>query len=88
MDCLITHNKLYLHKAWETAFTNGPLKVYVKEYGLGQGANEILEGDLDSNKSKNITAVNYLLKHTICRALSPSLICTNLTVMDLKNNQK
>eukprot|EP00957_Ditylum_brightwellii_P203280 15333998-Ditylum_brightwellii.AAC.1 len=56
MDHLITRNKLHLHQAWETPFANGPLKEYVGEYGLGQGANEILEGDFDPNKSKNIPA--------------------------------
>eukprot|EP00957_Ditylum_brightwellii_P152609 11616430-Ditylum_brightwellii.AAC.1 len=84
MDCLITCNKLHLHQAWETPFTNGPLKEYVGEYGLGQGANEILEGDFNPNKSKNIPAMNYWQKHNIHRALPPSPTCTNLTVDEFK----
>eukprot|EP00957_Ditylum_brightwellii_P093954 7154365-Ditylum_brightwellii.AAC.1 len=59
MSCLITCNKLHLHQAWETSFANGPLKEYVGYYGLEQGTTEILEGDFDPNKSKNIPAVNY-----------------------------
>eukprot|EP00957_Ditylum_brightwellii_P013032 984244-Ditylum_brightwellii.AAC.1 len=45
--------------AWETPFANGPLKEYIGDYRLGQGATEILEGDFDPNKSENIPAVNY-----------------------------
>eukprot|EP00957_Ditylum_brightwellii_P029293 2214169-Ditylum_brightwellii.AAC.1 len=84
MDHLITCNKLHLHQAWKTSLANGPLKENVGEYALGQGANEILEGGFDPNKSKNIPAVNYWLKHNICCALPPSLICTNLTVDEFK----
>eukprot|EP00957_Ditylum_brightwellii_P126048 9609532-Ditylum_brightwellii.AAC.1 len=77
MDHLITCNKLHLHQAWETPFTNGTLKEYLGEYVLEQGANEILEGDFDPNKIKNIPAVNYWLKHNICHALPLSSICMN-----------
>eukprot|EP00957_Ditylum_brightwellii_P202177 15328951-Ditylum_brightwellii.AAC.1 len=84
MDHLITCNKLHSHQAWETPFVNGALKEYVGEYGLGQGANEILEGDFDPNKSKNIPAVNYWVKDNICCALPPSSIRTNLTVNGFK----
>eukprot|EP00957_Ditylum_brightwellii_P162553 12378648-Ditylum_brightwellii.AAC.1 len=61
MDRLITCNKLHLHQTWETPFANGPLKEYIGEYGLGQGANEILEGDFNPNKSENIPDVIYWL---------------------------
>eukprot|EP00957_Ditylum_brightwellii_P177400 13512634-Ditylum_brightwellii.AAC.1 len=59
MDHLLTCNKLHLHQAWETPFTTGPLKEYIGNYGLGQGATKILEEDFDPNKNKNIPAVNY-----------------------------
>eukprot|EP00957_Ditylum_brightwellii_P030514 2311283-Ditylum_brightwellii.AAC.1 len=85
MDHLITCNKLYLHQAWETPFANGPLKEYVGEYGLGQGTTEILEGGVYPNKSKNIPAVNYWLKHNIRCALLPSLIRMNLTADEFKD---
>eukprot|EP00957_Ditylum_brightwellii_P134977 10291419-Ditylum_brightwellii.AAC.1 len=80
MNHLLACNKRHLHQAWETPFTTGPLQESFGDYGLGQAATEILEGDFDPNKSKNIPAMNYWLKHNICCALPPSLIHTNLTV--------
>eukprot|EP00957_Ditylum_brightwellii_P163937 12481239-Ditylum_brightwellii.AAC.1 len=63
MEKLLSRNKLHLHQAYETPFASGPLKDYIGKYGLGVGAQEIIEGNFDPNKSKNMPAINYWLKH-------------------------
>eukprot|EP00957_Ditylum_brightwellii_P106919 8156944-Ditylum_brightwellii.AAC.1 len=68
----LSQNKLHLHQAYETPFARGPLKDYIGKYGLGAGAQEIIEGNFDPNKSKNMPAVNYWLKHHVRRAVPPA----------------
>eukprot|EP00957_Ditylum_brightwellii_P119162 9089580-Ditylum_brightwellii.AAC.2 len=80
MTKLISQNKLHLHQVWETPFAQGPLKDYIDDYGLGKGVTEIIEGNFDPNKSKNILAVNYWLKHNIQRVVPPSSVSTELSV--------
>eukprot|EP00957_Ditylum_brightwellii_P132309 10088514-Ditylum_brightwellii.AAC.2 len=65
MDKLISQSKLHLYQVWKAPFAHGPLKNYVGDYGLGKGVTEIIEGNFDPNRSKNIPAVNYWLKHDI-----------------------
>eukprot|EP00957_Ditylum_brightwellii_P131729 10046672-Ditylum_brightwellii.AAC.1 len=43
MEKLLSRNKLHLHQAYETPFVSGPLKEYIGEFGLGEGAQEIIE---------------------------------------------
>eukprot|EP00957_Ditylum_brightwellii_P172366 13121885-Ditylum_brightwellii.AAC.1 len=50
MAKLISQNKLHFHQVWETPFTQGLLKEYTGDYGLGKGATEIIEGNFDPNK--------------------------------------
>eukprot|EP00957_Ditylum_brightwellii_P010436 789496-Ditylum_brightwellii.AAC.1 len=63
MEKLLSRNKLHLHQAYKTPFASGPLKEYIGKYGLGVGVQEIIEGNFDPNKSKNMPANNYWLKH-------------------------
>eukprot|EP00957_Ditylum_brightwellii_P045533 3452142-Ditylum_brightwellii.AAC.1 len=63
MEKLLSRNKLNLNQAFETPFASGPLKDYIGKFGLGVGLQEIIEGNFDPNKSKNIPAANYWLKH-------------------------
>ena len=46
---LLLCNKLHLHQAWDTPFATGPLKEYIGDYGIGAGAQDILEGNFDPN---------------------------------------
>eukprot|EP00957_Ditylum_brightwellii_P148181 11282846-Ditylum_brightwellii.AAC.1 len=84
MAKLISQNKLHLHQVWETLFAQGLLKKYVGDYGLVKGATEIIEGNFDPNKSENIPAVNYWLKHNICRVVPPLSVSTELSVKGFK----
>eukprot|EP00957_Ditylum_brightwellii_P093413 7113210-Ditylum_brightwellii.AAC.1 len=84
MSKLISCNKLHLHQAWETPFAQGPLKDYIGGYGLGRGSTEIIEGNFDPNKSKNIPVVNYWLKHNIQRVVPPLSVSTELSIKRFK----
>eukprot|EP00957_Ditylum_brightwellii_P043156 3270377-Ditylum_brightwellii.AAC.1 len=53
---LLLCNKLHLHQVWDTLFANGPLKEYIGEYGIGVGAQDILEGNFDPNLECNLPA--------------------------------
>eukprot|EP00957_Ditylum_brightwellii_P039267 2970804-Ditylum_brightwellii.AAC.1 len=59
MSTLLLQNKVHLNKAWETLCAHGPLKDYIGDYGLGQGAKDVLDGNFDLNKSENPPAVNF-----------------------------
>eukprot|EP00957_Ditylum_brightwellii_P031179 2362665-Ditylum_brightwellii.AAC.1 len=41
---------------------------------MGQGAKDILNGNFDPNKSKNLPVVNYWLKHHTMRVAAESAI--------------
>jgi hypothetical protein len=84
MEKLLSKIKLHLHQAYETLFASGPLKDYIGKFGLGVGAQEILKGHFDPNKSKNMPAVSYWLKHHVRRAVPPASVQTNLTVEEFK----
>eukprot|EP00957_Ditylum_brightwellii_P074341 5648239-Ditylum_brightwellii.AAC.1 len=56
MSRLLRHNQLHLHQAWDTPFANGPLKEYIGDYGLGSGAQDILDGNFDTNVANNLPA--------------------------------
>eukprot|EP00957_Ditylum_brightwellii_P165564 12604010-Ditylum_brightwellii.AAC.1 len=85
MEKLLSRNKLHLHQAYETPFASDPLKDYIGEYGLGVGAQEIIEGNFDPNKSKNMPAANYWLKHHVRRVVPPASVRTNLTLEEFKD---
>eukprot|EP00957_Ditylum_brightwellii_P159275 12123630-Ditylum_brightwellii.AAC.1 len=84
MENLLSRNKLHLHQAYETLFAGGLLKDYIGKYGLGAGAQEITEGNFDSNKSKNMPAVSYWLKHHMHIVVPPASLQTNLIVEEFK----
>eukprot|EP00957_Ditylum_brightwellii_P105659 8057534-Ditylum_brightwellii.AAC.1 len=54
MSRLLRCNQLHLHQAWDTPFANGPLKEYSSNYGLGSGAQDILDGNFDPNVANNL----------------------------------
>eukprot|EP00957_Ditylum_brightwellii_P078117 5938669-Ditylum_brightwellii.AAC.1 len=56
MTRLLCRNQLHLHQAWDTPFANGPLKEYIGDYGLGRGAQDILDGKFDHNVADNLPA--------------------------------
>eukprot|EP00957_Ditylum_brightwellii_P073679 5598612-Ditylum_brightwellii.AAC.1 len=72
MEKLLSRNKMHLHQAYETPFASGPLKDYIGKFGLGVRAQEIIQGNFDPNKSKNMPAVNYWLKHNVHRVVPPA----------------
>eukprot|EP00957_Ditylum_brightwellii_P194565 14819787-Ditylum_brightwellii.AAC.1 len=53
MSKLLVCNKLHLNKAWDTPCAQSPLWDYIGEYGLGIGAEDILNGNFDPNHSEN-----------------------------------
>eukprot|EP00957_Ditylum_brightwellii_P212126 15366999-Ditylum_brightwellii.AAC.1 len=44
MTKLLLRNKLHLNQAWDILFTQGPLKDYIREYRLGTGCQDMLDG--------------------------------------------
>eukprot|EP00957_Ditylum_brightwellii_P152768 11628361-Ditylum_brightwellii.AAC.1 len=58
-------NKLHLHQAWETPCARGAIKDYFGNFGLGQGAQDILNGQFDPNLAENLPALNFWLQHNI-----------------------
>eukprot|EP00957_Ditylum_brightwellii_P171641 13067522-Ditylum_brightwellii.AAC.1 len=58
---LLRRNQLHLHQAWDTPFANGMLKEYIGSYGLGSGAQDILDDNFNPNVANNLPAVNFWL---------------------------
>eukprot|EP00957_Ditylum_brightwellii_P078116 5938668-Ditylum_brightwellii.AAC.1 len=56
MTRLLRCNQLHLHQAWDTPFANGQLKQYIRDYGLGRSAQDILDGKFDHNVADNLPA--------------------------------
>eukprot|EP00957_Ditylum_brightwellii_P001499 116765-Ditylum_brightwellii.AAC.2 len=67
MSWLLLCNKLHLHQTWETPCARGPIKDYISNYSLGVGAQDILEGNFDTNLAENLLALKQWLKHHIRR---------------------
>eukprot|EP00957_Ditylum_brightwellii_P025632 1937935-Ditylum_brightwellii.AAC.1 len=80
MSTLLQQNKLRLNKAWETPCAYGPLKDYIENFGLGQGAKDVLDRNFDPNKSENLSAVNFWLKHHIRRMATENLINAEISL--------
>eukprot|EP00957_Ditylum_brightwellii_P026032 1968354-Ditylum_brightwellii.AAC.1 len=84
MTRLLRRNQLHLHQAWDTPFANGLLKEYIGNYGLGHGAQDILDGNVDPNVADNLPAVNVWLQHHIRRMAPSNLITVTLELDDYK----
>eukprot|EP00957_Ditylum_brightwellii_P147225 11210449-Ditylum_brightwellii.AAC.1 len=65
MSTLLMQNKFHLHQAWETSCARGAIKDYLGDFGLGQGAQDILDGQFDPNLAENLPALNFWLQHNI-----------------------
>eukprot|EP00957_Ditylum_brightwellii_P143206 10911596-Ditylum_brightwellii.AAC.1 len=85
MEKLLSKNKLQLHQAYETPFASGSLKDFIGKYGFGAKAQEIIEGNFDHIKSKNIPAVDCWLKHHVRRVVPPASAQTKLTLEEFKD---
>eukprot|EP00957_Ditylum_brightwellii_P153141 11656673-Ditylum_brightwellii.AAC.1 len=59
MTKLLLRNKHHLNQEWDTPYTKGPLRDYIRDCGLSPGCHDILEGNFDPNKSKNLPVVNH-----------------------------
>eukprot|EP00957_Ditylum_brightwellii_P061639 4676951-Ditylum_brightwellii.AAC.1 len=79
---LLLCKKLHLHQVWDMTCAHGPLKDFIGEYGMGSGANNILDGNFDPNMASSLPAVNYWLKHHIRRVEPPNLIKIDLTLTE------
>eukprot|EP00957_Ditylum_brightwellii_P015445 1162676-Ditylum_brightwellii.AAC.1 len=88
MSKLLCRNKLNLNQAWNTPCTTGLLREYIGEYGLRAGAKDIIDGNFDPNKSKNLPIVNYWLKHNIRRVAPTESIDVNITLENFKSLMK
>eukprot|EP00957_Ditylum_brightwellii_P155680 11851627-Ditylum_brightwellii.AAC.1 len=84
MSRLLRRNQLHLHQVWDTPFANGPLKEYIGNYGLGSGAQDILDSNFDPNVTNNLLVVNFLLRHHIRRMAPSNLITVDLELDDYK----
>eukprot|EP00957_Ditylum_brightwellii_P185721 14139790-Ditylum_brightwellii.AAC.1 len=80
MATLLMQNKLHLHQAWETPYTRGAIKDYLGNFSLGQGAQDILNRQFDSNIAENLPALNFWLRHNIRLVAMPGLIKVELSV--------
>eukprot|EP00957_Ditylum_brightwellii_P155289 11821602-Ditylum_brightwellii.AAC.1 len=85
MSSLLVWNKLHLHQAWETPCTRGAIKDYLGKFGLGQGAQDILEGHFDPNLAENLPALNYWHRHNIWRVAMPGSIEVDLSLQEYKD---
>eukprot|EP00957_Ditylum_brightwellii_P184499 14052776-Ditylum_brightwellii.AAC.2 len=77
-------NKLHLHHAWETPCVHGVVKQYLGDYGLGQGAQDILNGNFDPNIAESLPALNYWLLHNIRQVAAQGSIKVNLSLQQYK----
>eukprot|EP00957_Ditylum_brightwellii_P185124 14097592-Ditylum_brightwellii.AAC.1 len=81
---LLLRNKIHLNQAWDTPFAQGPLQDYIGGYGAGVGAEDILSGNFDPNKSENLPTVNHWLKHHICQVAPDESINVNISLENFK----
>eukprot|EP00957_Ditylum_brightwellii_P103840 7910022-Ditylum_brightwellii.AAC.1 len=88
MNKLLLRNKLHLNQAWDTPCTKGPLRNYIRDYGLGPGCHNILEGNFNPNKSKNLPDLNHWLKHNICQVAPAVSINVDISLQDYKSLMK
>eukprot|EP00957_Ditylum_brightwellii_P164003 12486959-Ditylum_brightwellii.AAC.1 len=61
MSTLLMQNKFHLHQTWETPCARGAIKDYLGDFDLGQGAQDILNGQCDLNIAENLPALNFWL---------------------------
>eukprot|EP00957_Ditylum_brightwellii_P081075 6166368-Ditylum_brightwellii.AAC.1 len=59
MLTLLRQNKLHLHQAWDTPCARGEVKHNLGDYGLGQGAQDIIEGKFDPNIAENLPVLSH-----------------------------
>eukprot|EP00957_Ditylum_brightwellii_P058999 4473892-Ditylum_brightwellii.AAC.1 len=85
MSTLLRKNKLHLHQAWDTPCTCGEVKQYLGDYGLGQGAQDIIEGNFNPNIAENLPVLNQWLRHNIRRSAQKGSITVNLTLQQYKD---
>eukprot|EP00957_Ditylum_brightwellii_P072036 5475362-Ditylum_brightwellii.AAC.1 len=72
MTKLLLRNKLHLNQAWDTPCTQGPLRDYIGECGLGIGCQDILDA-------------NHRLKHNIRWVASVGSINVDISLQDYKS---
>eukprot|EP00957_Ditylum_brightwellii_P185518 14124713-Ditylum_brightwellii.AAC.1 len=65
MSTLLRQNKLHLRQAWDTPCARGEVKQYLGDYGLGQGAQDIIEGNFNPSIAENLPVLNHWLRHNI-----------------------
>eukprot|EP00957_Ditylum_brightwellii_P103509 7886698-Ditylum_brightwellii.AAC.1 len=81
---VIPRNKLNLHQAWETPCAHGPIKNYLGHYGLGQGAQDILDNKFDPNIAANLPALNNWLCNKIRQVAAQVSLKVDLTLDNYK----
>eukprot|EP00957_Ditylum_brightwellii_P069780 5298718-Ditylum_brightwellii.AAC.1 len=84
MSTLLRQNKLYLHQACDTPCAHGEVKQYLGDYGLGQGAQDIIEGNFNPNITENLPILNHWLRHNIGRLAPKGSIKVDLTLQHYK----
>eukprot|EP00957_Ditylum_brightwellii_P057943 4393295-Ditylum_brightwellii.AAC.1 len=80
MSILLMQNKLYLHQAWEIPCARGAIKDYRGNFGLGQWAQDILNGQFDPNLAENLPALKFWLQHNIQQVATPGSIKVELSL--------
>eukprot|EP00957_Ditylum_brightwellii_P002352 180405-Ditylum_brightwellii.AAC.1 len=88
MTKLLLRNKLHLNQAWNTLCTQGPLKDYIGECGLGPGCQDILDGNFDPNQSEKLPVINHWLKYNICQVAPSRSINVDISLHDYKSLMK
>eukprot|EP00957_Ditylum_brightwellii_P052589 3987629-Ditylum_brightwellii.AAC.1 len=81
---LLKQNKLHLHQAWDTPCARGEVKQYLGDSGLGQDAQDIIEGNFDPNIAENLPVLNHWLRHNIQQLAPKGSITVNLTLQQYK----
>eukprot|EP00957_Ditylum_brightwellii_P049032 3720167-Ditylum_brightwellii.AAC.1 len=80
MSHLLLWKKLHLHQVFNILLASGPLKDYIGEHRMGEGARSILERNFDPNVEVNLPAVIHWLKFHLRWVAPPNSISEDLTL--------
>eukprot|EP00957_Ditylum_brightwellii_P207311 15352426-Ditylum_brightwellii.AAC.1 len=84
MSTLITRSKLHLYQAFNTPFETKEMQNYIRQFGTGTGAKEILDEKFNPTSQDNSPAVNYWINNHLWRVPAVDSIDITLKVEELK----
>eukprot|EP00957_Ditylum_brightwellii_P187170 14255245-Ditylum_brightwellii.AAC.1 len=88
MQTLIKRDKLHLHQAFDTTFPTEVMQNYIGRFGVGKGAQDILDRNFDPNVQENLPAVHYWIKHHLRQVVDMDSININPSVDKLRHRKR